>query len=368
MPHRVLSVRVIIVTAAVLVLTIISSTGALDNCALKRVAETTEESIGIFALSRGTNAVISVAQSSQFGIGIASIQIGELLDPINDAVERLSSVMVWAIGSLFLQQIILEVASSSVFKWGFFVIGLAAISALLLVNWERFRNLFSEISGFSKANLEHYRDLLIRIFIAAAILRFIVPAFVTLSFLASPMLLGAKIKAHEENLSSLCKQVLIYPGVSSLEAQHLCEQKALKDSELGAPKKPKSTGLRESQNPDIEIKQLNEKTRSHQWLLGIPNTVWNKLSNVGKASYARLKEIFDKSSKASKEIVDKSKQMVKNITYLLIAIVIKNILLPLAFLAITIKCSLPIARYSMRLVSGLKRDSKELQGYLGRGD
>ena len=86
-----------ILAAFLLVLTALSLYGALDRFADDRLADTTTESIGIYALSRTINAGISMLQSSQFGIGIASVQFGELLDPLNDAVERLSSMMVWAI-------------------------------------------------------------------------------------------------------------------------------------------------------------------------------------------------------------------------------------------------------------------------------
>ena len=63
------------------------------------------------------NAGVSVLQSAEVGPVVASINPDEILDPLNDAVERLSGILVWAIGSLFLQQIVLEVAAGPVFKW-----------------------------------------------------------------------------------------------------------------------------------------------------------------------------------------------------------------------------------------------------------
>jgi len=340
-----------ILAAFTLALIALSSFGVLDKLAKLYVKETTEESIKIFALSKSINAGISVLQSSQVKIPfVASIQVGEALDPINDAVERLSSAMVWAIGSLFLQQIVLEVASSSVFKWGLVVVGLVAISALLLVDRESFRNRFCEAFKVSEFTISHYRDLLVRIFIVTSILRFIVPAFVIIGFLLSQMfLLDTKIDKHTKELSSFSKQVSI--DVSS--------------------------SIQESEKVDQEIKKLNDETRWSSYLpeaLGVisPKVLWEKLSTMGNAIYTRSHEILNKFRKAGSErikaIIDKSSKMVASITTLLITIVIKNILLPLIFLAIALKCSLPIARYSMRLVSGLRRDAKELQGYIERGD
>ena len=413
MSHRVFSVRTMIVTASVLVLTVLSSSGALDNYAKEHVEETTNESASIYLLSRGINAGISVLQSSQVKIPfIASFQVGEALDPINDAVERLSSAMAWATGSLFLQRIVLEVASNWHFKLVFLVFGLAAISALLLVGWERFRNLFSKTFKVSEPTLAHYRDLLVRIFIAAVIFRFIVPVFVLLSFAVSQMLLDSKIDEHKENLSKLSQKVPIDKNMSSLDDQRLGEQKGRKESELDELQKSRSSYKQEYEKLDKKIELLNVRAGWGRWvpeILGgappgkeltsakarqekisqkieetqerihaIENDLecikrkiadqncdsWlDKLSNKSKAIYRWLTRHGDIS-----EISSKANEMATSITTLLAAIVVKNILLPLVFLMIAVKCSLPFATYSMRLASGFRRDSKELQGYLERGD
>ena len=70
------------------------------------------------------------------------------------------------------------------------MIGLVAISALLLAARERFRNRFCEVFKVSEATLVHYRDSLVRIFIVFAIFRFIVPVFVIISFLLSDVFIG----------------------------------------------------------------------------------------------------------------------------------------------------------------------------------
>jgi hypothetical protein len=102
------------------------------------------------------DAAVSLLQSAEIDVIFASVQLGELLDPINDAIERLSSVMLRAVGSLFLQRIVLEIASSPVFKWGFFAISLLAMLGMLLVAWERFCNLICEICGVSKTDLHRF--------------------------------------------------------------------------------------------------------------------------------------------------------------------------------------------------------------------
>ena len=56
--------------------------------------------------------------------------------------------------------------------------------------------------------------------------------------------------------------------------------------------------------------------------------------------------------------------MVTSMTKLVVAIVVENIVLPIVFLMIAVKCCVPIAKYSVRLSSILKQDSRELRDSL----
>ncbi len=362
-------------------LIVLSSAGWVDNSAQKHVETTRNESIGIYALARGINALVSVAQSSQVKVPfVLSIQAGELLDPVNDAVERLSSVMVWSTGSLFLQQIVLEVASSLWFRVAFLAIGALTMFALLRPNLGRFRNLAW------------------RIFIVAAAFRFIVPAFVLLSVLAGQMLLGAKINENREKLSSFEKQLPIEAALASPDAKNLDERKAHMESERERLRKDLTSLKQKAENLDKEIDRLDKNVG---WARRFLETLRykspgneraalkEKRAEIGreiKESETRIDGLeskldcierhragencdswWDKIASTGKTlsdfmgIYDKAKQVVQSITDLLIAIVIKNILLPLVFLLIALKCTLPLARYGAGLASGFRRDWKELR-------
>ena len=372
--------------------------GALDNFAREQVAETTNESIGIFALLIGLNATISVIQSSELDVVFASVQLGELLDPINDEVERLSSAIVWALGTLFLQNVVLGVAANSIFKWMFFAISLVTISALLLVGWGRFRNMFCGIFGVSTATVDRCRDLLIRIFILAAIFRFIVPVFVAISFLVSQLLLETEINKHKEDLSSFSDQVSIDDSLPTLDVQSLAAQKARKESELNDLKEPMASYTQESEQLDAEIKELNREAGLRRYLP--ENLGGGSPKEELVAAKARRKEIrretkkiedqihdgekelecierrlagedcdslLDKISSAAsytrlKEIVDKAPDMMTSLIKLLMALVVKNILLPIAFLMIAVKCGLPIVRYS-----AFRQEPRDFGGPLLKG-
>ena len=187
--------------------------------------------------------------------------MGELLDPVNDAVERLSSAIVWAIGSLLLQRIVLEIAASPVFKWGFLALGVAAISALLLFGWERSRNVLSRTLAFSEVKLDGFQDLMIRAFVIAALFRFIVPVFIAISFLISQVMLESEINENKESLSSFSAQVAIDTTLGSVDDQRLGEQRAHKESELEDLKRSLASLEKESVTLDERIDEAQRRSR-----------------------------------------------------------------------------------------------------------
>jgi len=73
-----------------------------------------------YATVRGVNAVVSMLQDSELsiaptGVGV-SIAVGQILDPINDMTERLSSVLVASMVSLGFQKIAMEIGNTVCFK------------------------------------------------------------------------------------------------------------------------------------------------------------------------------------------------------------------------------------------------------------
>ena len=268
---------------AAFALAILSSAGWLDSFADDRISETTNESIGIFFVSRGINAGISTLQSSEVGIGVASMQIGELLDPINDATERLSSVMVWAIGSLLLQRFTLELASTALFKWGFVAIACVTLLVLAIAEYQRAKNK-------PNAGLNRFRAVLIRIFVLAAMLRFVVPTFVAISLLLSDQFLQARIDEESGNLETMQEEI--------------------------------STDEQQGIFPNI--------------LDGIPSL--SQITNLG----------------------ERAAEFVQGLTELLVVVAIKNLVLPLVFLLIAVKGTLPIAGCLMRLSTPARQESNEL--------
>lgn len=87
-----------------------------------------------YASARGINALVSVAQTSTVEGGLlvsGSVGIGQLLDPLNDLIERFSSVMTWVLASLALQKTLLLISSDSLFILLLWLLGGATILFML---------------------------------------------------------------------------------------------------------------------------------------------------------------------------------------------------------------------------------------------
>ncbi len=105
--------------------------GVMDSLAVYVNGESIKDAAIIYGVARAINATISVMQSAEVSVFVASAHPGELLDPLNDFIERFSSVMTWSLSSLVLQKILLAVFSSYLFK----IIFTMFCVAMLLVRW-----------------------------------------------------------------------------------------------------------------------------------------------------------------------------------------------------------------------------------------
>lgn len=108
---------------------------ALDDAASSATTSTFKRALAIAAIARTFNGIISVAQGTEIavqpiGVGV-TITLGEVLDPINDLVERFSMLSLVATVSLGLQITMTEILSTAWFS------GLmsAAIVAYLVLMW-----------------------------------------------------------------------------------------------------------------------------------------------------------------------------------------------------------------------------------------
>ena len=150
-----------------------------------------------YAIARGINGIISVLQTSTiqaetsfFGNGVSgSITPGEILDPINDLIERFSDVMSWALGSLLLQKILLGISAHGVFNLFITAFGVIIIAASLF-----------------KYNV--VMPLASRIFVLLVFLRFSIVIVVLLNNIVDNVFISKQITSGAEELSQLRAEVV----------------------------------------------------------------------------------------------------------------------------------------------------------------
>lgn len=114
----------------------VSWSGLLERSAEGRLNAVLQRALVTFAIARGLNGVISVAQGTEIalqpiGIGL-TITAGEILDPLNDLVERFSWLAMVASASLGTQMLLTEIASEPLVNW---LVSATAGAFLVLLWW-----------------------------------------------------------------------------------------------------------------------------------------------------------------------------------------------------------------------------------------
>lgn len=121
----------------------------IDTKGEKIVEDSLENAIKVFAVAKGLNAAISLAQGTELTpAGQITITVGEVLDPINDMVEQFSWIMLASITSLGIQKILLNFVTGDIFT------ALVVICIILLNIWmfsrfghdAKLRNIFFKIT------------------------------------------------------------------------------------------------------------------------------------------------------------------------------------------------------------------------------
>ncbi len=115
-----------------------------------------------FAIAKGMNGVISFLQGTEIGGSVvfanATFAVGELLDPLNDMVERFSWVMLASSIALAIEKILIQLGATESLKYVFLGMGVFLFFSL----W------FKSFSVF--------KTLSLKIFLILTLIRFIIPA------------------------------------------------------------------------------------------------------------------------------------------------------------------------------------------------
>lgn len=172
----------------------VSSTLTVDEAAEERFDALFGRALASFALARALNGIISVVQGTEVAVAPAGVGVtltpGEILDPVNDLVERFSWIMLAATVSLGIQQVMLDVG-----QWWGLRASVAAAGIAWLLLWlaekqsrsERVRLFLRGVSG---------------IFVILLFLRFAVPVALVLNEWAYELFLETRYTESVAGLES----------------------------------------------------------------------------------------------------------------------------------------------------------------------
>jgi hypothetical protein len=154
---------VMIITLVLITTIALAWSGGIDKAGDNYVDQAFKRATVTFAVSRALNGVISVAQGTEFAIQPAGVGInftpGQILDPINDLLERFSWIMLLSSTSLGVQSILLEIFSSPLMTA---LVTLACLVMAALV-WGIFPKLM------------RFRGAIISLTLVVILLRFLIP-------------------------------------------------------------------------------------------------------------------------------------------------------------------------------------------------
>lgn len=88
----------------------------LDENAKSKIDSSFKQALGVFATAKALNGVVSLVQGTEIGPPGVTITIGEILDPINDLVERFSWIMLASLSSLGIQKILMNIVTFNGFE------------------------------------------------------------------------------------------------------------------------------------------------------------------------------------------------------------------------------------------------------------
>jgi len=154
-----------LITTLLIGCVVLATSGTGEILAEDYVSQAFNRALVTFALVRGINAVVSVVQGTEVAIEPAGVGVtltpGEVLDPLNDLIERFSWIMLLATTSLGTQKVLVVASGSWILQAA---LGVATLTGLVLL-WRA--------QTFGSTG---WRNFALRFVILALFVRFAMPA------------------------------------------------------------------------------------------------------------------------------------------------------------------------------------------------
>ena len=189
------SIRKGLLSITLLLAAILSVTPFVDQRAAADYEQLFQRAFITFAMARTINGVISVVQGTEVALQPAGVGVtltpGEILDPVNDLVERFSWIMLGATISLGIQNVLLDISA-----WWAIQALVTALAAWFLIRlW------------YPGQEIRVYRVLLKRVFLLLLFIRFAVPVMLIANDLLYQQFLESRYRQSTEIISEAGKKL-----------------------------------------------------------------------------------------------------------------------------------------------------------------
>jgi hypothetical protein len=289
--------RKLLRTALIIVIAGAAISGATDNISQQYAEQALTRALATFTVARTLNGVISVAQGTEValepgGVGVI-LTPGQVLDPVNDLIERFSSVMLVAASSLGLQLVLLKITSS----WVVSALLISALAVWLGTVW------LQRLQG------NRYVALIFRLSVMLVFIRFAIPVVI----IGTNILFSTFLLTDQESATAALE------GTSA----KIEEINVQFEDETGSEKAP------ETLDTPSRIKRATQ-----EWLSGVGD--WFGSISVT----ARIEQLKASAAEATSHIVD-----------LIVIFVLQTIIFPLGFLWIFVELLKAAATRSISALS-----------------
>jgi hypothetical protein len=176
-------------TLLIITLVIIACSSILDKIAHETINESLSSALITFGSASLLDSVISMFKSFEVSVGVASFDIGQMLNSISDMLDLFKHTMALDLASLSLQKFLLITMSSKLFNGLILASGIALLSTI----WVQ--------------SLSLYKIKAIKIFKVLLIIRFAVIASVSLALVSDHLFIDASIKENESQATELSQSI-----------------------------------------------------------------------------------------------------------------------------------------------------------------
>ena len=208
----------IIITLVALSLAVLAHLELLDKAGLRHTEDGLNRALVTYGVSRGLNGVISVVQGTEVSIEPVGVGMtftpGQILDPVNDLIERFSSIVLVSATAFGVQRIFLDLVSDPLFS--------IALSLLIVIALS--------LMWFGKGVSKNLRRTIFRSAIIFLIIRFSVPTVAIFSENFYQYFLAPQYLVSSEQLLSTTDQLKDIQAKTESSAPPSADPKSLFES------------------------------------------------------------------------------------------------------------------------------------------